>query len=302
LVTILIDRPAIAKNCGDRRAFSAERISYLQEPVNELFCPDKWMFSMTRDGISLEIGRSVRAPEPLPGPGRDAAPDRSETLKATVIQPEKGEPLHTAGMAVGKQPAVGKRSTPKAVLVGASLIALACAAHFGWQYRTVGRFETSIDDAYVRADNTTIAPAVLVGDNERAGAGQVLVRTDEYGFRVAVDQAKADVTAARAAIASKQASLGAQRSIIEAARATIGIGQENQTFAEQDNKRYASQNVQQAASRIPTARASIALDNLNVVGTISKEHIADTVAESHTTVKQLDDTLQQKLNSICRGC
>src|SRR4029077_5167897 len=147
------------------------------------------MFSMTRDGISLEIGRSVRAPEPLPGPGRDAAPDRSETLKATVIQHEKGEPLHTAGMAVGKQPAVGKRSTPKAVLVGASLIALACAAHFGWQYRTVGRFETSIDDAYVRADNTTIAPAVLVGDNERAGAGQVLVRTDEYGFRVAVDQA-----------------------------------------------------------------------------------------------------------------
>jgi hypothetical protein len=39
-----------------------------------------------------------------------------------------------------------------------------------------------------------------------------------------------------------------------------------------------------------------------VVGTISKEHIADTVAESHTNVKQIDDTLQQKLNSICRGC
>jgi hypothetical protein len=49
-VSILIDRPAIAKNCGDRRAFSAERISYLQELVNELFCQDKWMVSMTREG------------------------------------------------------------------------------------------------------------------------------------------------------------------------------------------------------------------------------------------------------------
>jgi hypothetical protein len=92
MVSILIDCPAIAKNCGDRRAFSAERISYLQEPVNELFCQDEWMISMTRDGISLEIERSERAPGPLPGPGRDAALDRLETLGATVIQPEQGPP------------------------------------------------------------------------------------------------------------------------------------------------------------------------------------------------------------------
>jgi hypothetical protein len=248
---------------------------------------------MTRDGISFEIERSVRVPGPLPGPRRDAALDRLETLKATVIQPEQGEPLHTAGVAVGKQPAANNRSSRKTLLVGAGLIALAGAAHFGWQDRTVGRFETSTDDAYVRADNTTIAPTVLVGDNERAGAGQVPARTAEHNFRVAIDQANADVTAARAAIANEQASLDAQKSIIEAARATIGIDQANQRFAEQDNKRYASRKVQQAASDIATPRASIALDNLNLVGTISKEHIADTVAESDTKVKQIDDTLQQ---------
>jgi hypothetical protein len=40
--------------------FSAERISCLQEPVNELFWRDKWMISMTRDGISVEIeGRNA---------------------------------------------------------------------------------------------------------------------------------------------------------------------------------------------------------------------------------------------------
>ena len=55
-------------------------------------------------------------------------------------------------------------------------------AWYGWDYWTVGRFQVSTDDAYVKADNTTIAPKVsgylvdvLVGDNEhvegRPGAG-----------------------------------------------------------------------------------------------------------------------------------
>jgi hypothetical protein len=46
--------------CTKIGRFSAERISYLQEPVNELFWRDKWMISMTRDGISVEIeGRNA---------------------------------------------------------------------------------------------------------------------------------------------------------------------------------------------------------------------------------------------------
>jgi membrane fusion protein (multidrug efflux system) len=69
-----------------------------------------------------------------------------------------------------------KKNWPRRLLVtGASLVALAGAAYFGWHYWTVGRFEVSTDDAYVKADNTTIAPkisgylaAVLVGDNERS--------------------------------------------------------------------------------------------------------------------------------------
>ena len=36
-------------------------------------------------------------------------------------------------------------------------MAFAVAAYFGWQYWTVGRFEVSTDDAYVQADNTTVA-------------------------------------------------------------------------------------------------------------------------------------------------
>src|SRR5262245_50655803 len=97
------------------------------------------------------------------------------------------------------------------LMAGAAVAVLAGAAWYGWDYWTVGRFQVSTDDAYVKADNTTIAPKVsgyltevLVGDNERVKAGKVLARIDDRDFRVAVDQAKADVDAAKAAVANQQ--------------------------------------------------------------------------------------------------
>jgi hypothetical protein len=83
----------------------------------------------------------------------------------------------------------------KLLLVGASVLALAAAGYFGWEYWTVGRFQVSTDDAYVKADNTTIAPKVsgyigdvLVGDNEEVKTGEVLARIDDRDFRVALER------------------------------------------------------------------------------------------------------------------
>ena len=189
--------------------------------------------------------------------------------------------LNLAPVAVAPQKASKKRWLRKLLLTGASLVALAGAAHFGWDYWTVGRFEISTDDAYVKADNTTIAPkvsgyiaAVLVGDNESVKAGQVLARIDNRDYKVALDQAEADVAATKAAVSNKEAALDAQQSVIEAARAALGVDQANQTFAEQDDKRYAHlattgygsvQNAQQAASRIAAAKASVARDQASLV-------------------------------------
>ena len=115
-------------------------------------------------------------------------------------------------------------------MTGAAIAALAGAAWYGCDYWTVGQYLVSTDDAYVQADNTTIAPKVsgylhqvLVGDNERVKAGQVLARIDDRDFKVALDQAKADVAAAEAAIASKQAQLDVQQAVIDAAKATVDV-------------------------------------------------------------------------------
>ena len=166
-------------------------------------------------------------------------------------------------------------------MAGAALAVLSSAAWFGWDYWTVGRFQVSTDDAYVKADTTVIAPKVsgylrevLVGDNESVVAGQVLARIDERDFQVALDQAKADVAAARAAITSKQAQLDVQQAVINAAKATVDVDQATANFAAQENKRYTDlaatgygsvQNAQQAQSRIAGAEAAIARDTANFI-------------------------------------
>jgi membrane fusion protein (multidrug efflux system) len=173
------------------------------------------------------------------------------------------------------------------VLFGAAgLAALGAAGYFGWNYWTVGRFEVSTDDAYVQADNTTIAPKVsgyiaevLVDDNEPVKAGQALARIDDRDYQVSLDEAKADVAAAEATVASREAAIDAQQSAIEAAKATILVDQANETFAEQENKRYvdlastgygSQQNAQAATSRIGAARATVQRDNAALAAAVKQ--------------------------------
>jgi membrane fusion protein (multidrug efflux system) len=189
----------------------------------------------------------------------------------------------------------------RVLLAGAAVAALAGATWFGWDYWTTGRFLVSTDDAYVRADNTTIAPKVsgylrevLVGDNEHVKASQVLARIDERDFKVALDQARADVAAAQATVVSKQAQLEVQQSVIAAAKATIEVDIANKTFAGQENKRYTDlaatgygslQNAQAAQSKNAGAEAAILRDQANLVSALKqvdllKAEIAQAIAAS----------------------
>ncbi|WP_248313507.1 HlyD family secretion protein [Bosea sp. F3-2] len=177
---------------------------------------------------------------------------------------------------IGTSEPVRKRRLRPLLFATVAIAALAGAADFGWRYWTTGRFEVSTDNAYVKADSTTIAPkisgyiaTVLVRDNEAVRAGQVLARIDDRDFKVSLEQAKAQVEAAKANIANKQASLAAQLSAIDAAKATLEADKADETFAEQNNDRYARlaktgygsvQNAQLAASRIGVARAAVTRD------------------------------------------
>jgi membrane fusion protein (multidrug efflux system) len=223
---------------------------------------------MSRHSTAFDVEGPVPASDAL----TDLLPDISN--KASPSEP-------------APPPAAAKKfNFRKVLMTGAAVAVLAGAAWYGWDYWTVGQYLVSTDDAYVQADNTTVAPKVsgylhevLVGDNERVRAGQVLARIDQRDFKVALDQAKADVAAARAAITSKQAQLGVQQTVIDAAKATVAVDQATATFAAQENKRYTDlattgygsvQNAQQAQSRIAGAQAAIARDAANLASAVKQ--------------------------------
>jgi membrane fusion protein (multidrug efflux system) len=215
---------------------------------------------MTRHSTAFEIERPV--------PAGEAVKDLPPAPEDAGIQP------------VAAPARVKKFNFRSMLMAGAAVAVLAGAAWYGWDYWTVGQYLVSTDDAYVKADNTTIAPKVsgylnevLVGDNERVKAGQVLARIDESDFAVALDQTRSDVAAAEAAIASKQAQLGVQQAVIDAAQATIDVDNATVTFAAQENKRYSDlaatgygsvQNAQHAQSGIAGAKAAIQRDTANL--------------------------------------
>jgi membrane fusion protein (multidrug efflux system) len=122
---------------------------------------------------------------------------------------------------------------------------LAVAGTYGYDYWEVGQYQESTEDAYVKADHTTVAPKVsgyiaevLVQDNERVKAGQLLARIDDRDFRAVLDQAKADVEAAEAAIRNLDAQIELQQSVIEQEKADIAAAEVSLKFAQRDYDRY----------------------------------------------------------------
>ena len=208
-------------------------------------------------------------------------PANVQELRPTTDRAGVAEPTSVAANPVARQ------GRPRRwIATSAAVALLAGVGWYGWDYWTVGRFLVSTDDAYVQADITTIAPKVsgyltdvLIGDNEQVKAGQVLTRIDDRDFKVALDQAKADVAAAKATAESKRAQLDVQHAVIEAAQATIAVDTATNTFAGQENKRYTDlaatgygsvQNAQAAQSRNASAEAAIQRDRANLISALKQ--------------------------------
>jgi len=141
---------------------------------------------------------------------------------------------------------VPRRTTMKRSLLSvAALAALGFAGDRGYDYWKDGRFQQSTNNAYLRADYTTVAPRlsgyiveVLVHDNEPVRTGQVLARIDERQYRVAVDEAMADVAMADAMLVNLDAQVAQQQSVLDQERAEVTHQKASAAYAKSDNQRY----------------------------------------------------------------
>jgi membrane fusion protein (multidrug efflux system) len=108
------------------------------------------------------------------------------------------------------------------MLAGPILVLLAA----GYWYLTGGRY-VSTDDAYVQAARVAISTDISgrvveidVKDNQKVTAGQVLFRLDQRPFRIAVDEAKAQLATVRYQIHALKATYHQKRADARAAEAT----------------------------------------------------------------------------------
>ena len=130
-----------------------------------------------------------------------------------------------AAAAASAAPKSGKR---RWILMGiVALLALA-AAGYGADYLLVGRFYVSTDDAYVRANNTTLGArvsghivAILPGDNSVVHTGDVIIRIDDGDYRIAVDAARTKIATQQATIDRIGRQVTAQESAVEQAQANL---------------------------------------------------------------------------------
>jgi len=138
-----------------------------------------------------------------------------------------------------------RQAIKRAALALVLALGIAGAADFGYGYLTHGRYLETTDDAYVKADSTIISPKVsgyiaqvLVGDNEKVKAGQLLAVIDDRDFRTALDQANADVAASEAAVRNLDAQITLQQPVIEQGTADVAAAEANLKFAQEEQQRY----------------------------------------------------------------
>ena len=208
---------------------------------------------------------------------RRSGPDPSEDEAAREASAALAESLraHLSEDAVARHPAeaparpaadaptvpVSQAAAPKtgrrrAVLVSiVALLALAGAA-YGVHYFLIGRFFVSTDDAYVRANNTTLGArvsghvaSILPGDNTVVRAGEVIFRVDDGDYRIAVDAARTRIATQQATIDRIGRQVTALESAVEQAKAQLASADAGLKRADLDYDRQQALSTKGFASR-----------------------------------------------------
>jgi membrane fusion protein (multidrug efflux system) len=151
------------------------------------------------------------------------------------------------------------------LMIAGPLLVLLAATYW---YLTSGRF-VSTEDAYVEAGRVAISNdvsgrvvAIEVHDNQYVKKGQVLFRIDPRPFQIAVDQARANLAAARLEVEALKATYRQKLADAKAAAATLAY---DQTQYERQQRLLAAgvasqQQFDQAAQAYAVAKAQLAAD------------------------------------------
>jgi membrane fusion protein, multidrug efflux system len=202
------------------------------------------------------------------------------------------------------------RRHPLALILGlVAALTLAAAAYVYWEHAS--HFE-SADDAFVDARQFAIAPKVSgyvvevpVTDNQHVAAGAVIARIDPRDYRIALDRAKAQLTAAEAGvrnleaqIAAQQAQTGAREAQVQQSAAALRFAQQeaarSQALAQRgtgtvQREQQASSTLRQEQARRQSASESVTAAQAQVLSLEAQRANAEaTVAQAQAQVARAE--------------
>ena len=241
---------------------------------------------LERDGLMLEGVESRRSVPASQEPStaferpvvtaRAPFPDESPAAKAPA-SPAQAEAANTQATSKGDGAGFLRRR-PLISAIGAVLLASTLAG--GYLYLDYARHFESTDDAFIAARQFAIAPkvpgyitAVPVTDNQHVNAGDVIAHIDDRDYRIALDQAQAQVASAQASIQNIDAQINVQQAQITAKQAQVEQAQAALVFAQQQAARYQDlartgsgtvQNAQQWTSQQQQQQAALASAQANL--------------------------------------
>jgi membrane fusion protein, multidrug efflux system len=190
---------------------------------------------------ALEAGVSPATQEP----SWQRATTTDVTAKVPAPKnPEQPQPRNDNTPSIAKPAEKGfLRRRPVLSAIGTLLLVSVLGGGYVYVDQT-GHYQ-STDDAFVAARQSSVAPkvsgyitAVPVTDNQHVAAGEVIARIDDRDYRIALEQAEAQVAAAQASIENLDAQLEVQKAQISANQAQVDQVQAALVFASQQAARY----------------------------------------------------------------
>jgi membrane fusion protein (multidrug efflux system) len=192
---------------------------------------------LERDDFAIDQAES---PQSVPASLRQATPNESPAARQP---PSPAKPDEEQTQTPSKQRRNGLLHSPVLSAIGAMLVASTVGG--GYLYLDYAKHFQSTDDAFIAARQTALAPkvsgyitAVPVTDNEHVATGDVIARIDDRDYRIALDQAEAQVAAAQASIENFDAQLQVQQAQISTNEAQVDQAQAALVFAQQQALRY----------------------------------------------------------------
>lgn len=162
---------------------------------------------------------------PAPAPRSESIPEGVTVLKARPAD----APVAPAAQAPAPDAPAPRKPSRRRLILGAVLAAaLGIGGWFGAHWWTVGRFEVSTDDAYVGADTSVLAAkvggyvqAVDVATNQWVKAGDIVARIDDGDFQLALKAAENKISTQQAALARFDQQEKAADAAVDQARAQL---------------------------------------------------------------------------------